>query len=142
MGFVNPVGGLGVRRGWLRTCGGTGAGGSGEATPELCRRWKPAAGSTEATEDRGFHERGEAQLWPIAGQVGKKGAGIQVIVFVGDLWESRREAEEQMGKEGKGEGGFRMVGAQWGYCVCLRNNKPQQSSRDSGKSLHSCAYPS
>ena len=74
-----------------------------EATPELCREMEAVEQApqrpwrTEASR----REAGTA-VASIAGRVGKKRSWHPGHFFVGDLWESRREAEEQIGPNPQG----------------------------------------
>lgn len=83
------------------------------------------AGSTGATEDRGFPERGRHSCGEHRGTGGEeKELASRSFFFVGDLWESRREAEEQIGKEKEALG---WLEEQWGYCVCLKTTTTRQN---------------
>lgn len=116
---MSAVGSTSVRRGWLRDCGGALVLRSErEATPELCREMEAVEQApqrpwrTEASR----REAGTA-VASIAGRVGKKRSWHPGHFFFGDLWESRREAEEQIGK---GKEALGWLEEQWGYCVCLK----------------------
>lgn len=100
MGFVSAVRSMGVRRGWLRDFGGALVlRREREATPELCREMEAVEQAPQRPRktEASWREAGTA-VASIAGRVGKKGSWHPGHFFVGDLWESRWEAEEQTGK--------------------------------------------